>query len=179
MCADCAPIAIVGEETRGSLLDRATLTGLRIGDGMLAAEPAAPLESRRQARDGSTLVWGGADTPGPPPIVAPGVGAPILAAVSPMRPGHSIAVEYRVNGGPVLESIGVLEPRFREANARIFRAVVPAQPIGLVEFLPVIRFAGQPISARLLESEQSSRYQVGQGAPPVATSAAPPLAGLR
>jgi hypothetical protein len=64
----------------------------------------------------------------------------------------------------------VLEPRARDANSRVFRVVVPGQSNGLVEFLPVLRFAGQPISARLSETEQSSRYQVGCGATPLATS---------
>jgi hypothetical protein len=91
-----------------------------------------------------------------------------------MRPGHSVTVEYRVDGGPVREAMGVIEPRVHDADARIFRAVLPGQSSGLVEFLPVLRFAGQPISARLLESEQASRYQVGGGATPVATSDAPP-----
>ena len=179
-CAQTVRQSILGGETSRSLVEPATLSRLRIGDGILAADQAMPFGSTRQARDGSALWWGRADTPGPPQIVAPGVGAPILAAVSPMRPGHSIAVEYRLNGGPVREAIGVLEPRFHEASARIFRAVVPGQSDGLVEFLPVLRFAGQPISARLLESEQPSRYQVGSGATPVATPAtSPPQTTLR
>jgi hypothetical protein len=96
-----------------------------------------------------------------------------------MRPGHSVAVEYRVNGGPVREAIGVLEPRVLDANARIFRAVVPGQSDGLVEFLPVLRFAGQPISDRLSESEQSSWYRVGSGAAPVASSESLPETASR
>ena len=152
-------------------MEPATLTRLPFGDSILAAEQAMPRGTKCHASDGSTLRWGGIDTPGPPQIVAPGAGAPVLVAVSPMRPGQSVAVEYRVNGGPVREAIGILEPRVHDASARIFRAVVPGQSNGLVEFLPVLRFAGQPISARLLESEQSSRYQVGSGATPVATPA--------
>jgi hypothetical protein len=174
MCADCAPIAIVGGETSGSLIESATLSRARVGDEILAAKQALPLGSKRQARDGSALWWGHADTPGPPQIVAPGMAAPILTAVSPMRPGHSVAVEYRLNGGPVREAIGVLEPRVHEANARIFRTVVPGQSDGLVEFLPVLRFAGQPISSRLSEAEQSSWYKVGSGATSVANSESPP-----
>jgi Protein of unknown function (DUF3237) len=172
MCADCAAIVVVGGAS-ASLIEQATLSRLRFGDSILAAGQAIPLASRRLASDGSALWWGSVDTPGPPEIVAPGAGAPVLAAVSPTRPGHSVAVEYRVNGGPVREAIGVIEPRVHDANARIFRAVVPGQSSGLVEFLPVLRFAGQPISARLAESEQPSRYQVG-GAKPVATSDSPP-----
>jgi hypothetical protein len=102
-----------------------------------------------------------------------------LAAVSPIRPGHSVSVEYRVNGGPIREAIGVLEPRVHHASARIFRAVVPGQSDGLVEFLPVLSFAGQPISARLLETEQSSRYQVGSGATPAAPLDSPPQTASR
>jgi hypothetical protein len=134
-----------------------------------------PLVSKRLASDGSALWWGAADTPGPPQIVAPGAGAPVLAAVSPIRPGHSVAVEYRVNGGPIREAIGVLEPRVHDANARIFRAVVPGQPDGLVEFLPVLRFAGQPISARLSELDQCPWYRVGCASGPVLTSDLPPV----
>jgi hypothetical protein len=129
---------------------------------------------KHQASDGSALWWGGADTPGPPQIVARGAGAPVLVAVSPVRPGHSVAVEYRVNGGPVREATGVLEPRVHDANARIFRAIVPGQSDGLVEFLPVLRFAGQPISARLSELEQCPRYQVGCAGAPAASSELPP-----
>ena len=134
-----------------TLIEPATLSRLQFGDSMLAAEPAMRLASKRQASDGSALWWGGTDTPGPPQIVAPGAAAPVMVAISPMRPGHSVAVEYRVNRGPVREAIGVLEPRIHDAKARIFRAVVPGQSDGLVEFLPVLRFAGQPISTRLSE----------------------------
>jgi hypothetical protein len=146
---------------------------------MLAAEQARPLVSKGLASDGSALWWGGLDTPGPPQMVAPGAGAPVLAAVSPLRPGHSVAVEYRVNGGPVREAIGVLEPPVREAGARIFRAVVPGQSNGLVEFLPVLRFAGQPISARLAEVEQCPQYRVGCASGPVLTSDLPPATAPR
>jgi hypothetical protein len=87
-----------------------------------------------------------------------------------MRPGHAITVEYRVNGGPVRQAIGLLEPRVHDVNARMFRAVLPGQSDGLVEFLPVLRFAGQPISPRLGESPDCARYQVGCGAVTVATA---------
>jgi Protein of unknown function (DUF3237) len=156
-----------------SLIEPATLSGLRFRDSLLA-ERATPLASKRQASDGSALWWGGADTPGPPQTVAPRTEAPIMVAVSPMRPGHSVAVEYRVNGGPVREAIGVLEPRIHDAHARIFRAVVPGQSGGLVEFLPVLRFAGQAISTRLSEAAECPRYQVGDGPAPVETSGLPP-----
>lgn len=156
------------------LIEPATLSRLRFGDSMRAAGEAAPLAWKRQASDGSVLWLGGPETPTPPQIAAPGAQTPVLVAVSPIRPGHSVAVEYRLNGGPVRAAIGVLEPRLHDAQARIFRAVVPGQPDGLVEFLPVLRFAGQPISSRLAESEQCPRYQVGRGPAPVSTSNGPP-----
>jgi len=165
LCADCAAITPVGGEANGSLIESATLSRLQFGDRIRAADQALPLASKRKASDGSALWWGSADAPGPPQIVAPGIGAVVLAAVSPMRPGHSVAVEYRVNGGPIREAIGVLEPRIHDATARQFRAVLPGQSGGLVEFLPVLRFAGQPISIRLSETAECPRYQVGYGTP--------------
>jgi Protein of unknown function (DUF3237) len=147
------------------LIEPATLSRLQFGDRIRAAEQALPLASKRQASDGSALWWDSTDAPGPPKIVAPGVGTVVLVAVSPMRPGHSVAVEYRVDGGPIREAIGVLEPRIHDAKARKFRAVLPGQSGGLVEFLPVLRFAGQPISTRLSEAAECPRYQVGCGTP--------------
>ncbi len=47
------------------------------------------------------------------------------------------------------------------ASGRVFRAVLPGQSDGTVEFLPVLRFAGQPISPRLGESAECPRYRVG------------------
>ena len=47
----------------------------------------------RRARDGSGLWWGEADTPGPPPVISPGVAAPVTVAVSPVRPGHAVTVD--------------------------------------------------------------------------------------
>jgi hypothetical protein len=41
----------------------------------------------------------------------------------------------------------------------------------MVEFLPVLRFAGQPISPRLGQSAECPRYQVGHDAAPVETTA--------
>ena len=97
-------------------------------------------------------------------------------AVSPVRPGHAVTVEYRVNGGPVRQAIGLSEPRVDDASARLFRAVLPGQPRGTVEFLPVLRFAGQPISPRLGEQAECPRYEVGCGAGEIADSAAMPSA---
>jgi len=86
-----------------------------------------------------------------------------------VRPGHTVAVEYRSNGGPVRRTIAFPVPGLHNAT------LLPGQPSGLVEFLPVLRFAGQPISPRLTEAVDCPRYQVGGVASPVPTaSAAPP-----
>ena len=50
--------------------------------------------------------------------------ASVTVAVSPVRPGHAIAVEYRVNGGPVRQAIGLL----RAARSRCKRAYVSGGP---------------------------------------------------
>jgi len=54
----------------------------------------------------------------------------------------------------VRQTIAVPVPGAHNAPARLFRALLPGQPSGLVDFLPVLRFAGQPISPRLTESEK-------------------------
>jgi hypothetical protein len=100
--------------------------------------------------------------------------------VSPVRPGHAVAVDYRVNGGPVQQAMAVPVPGANDVQSRLFRALLPKQRGGLVEFLPVLRFAGQPISPRLADSDACARYQVGCGAAPdqTADSSATPGAEL-
>jgi acetoacetate decarboxylase len=136
--------------------------------GRAAAGPSA-----LRARDGSLLRWDRADRPSPAAIVAPATPATVMAGVSPVRPGHAVTVEYRVDGGPVRQSIGVPAPRAYDLHERIFRAVLPGQPGGLVEFLPVLRFAGQPISPHLGESAECSRYEVARAGGPIATAESP------
>jgi Protein of unknown function (DUF3237) len=97
----------------------------------------------------------------------------VTVAVSPVRPGHAVTVEYRVDGGAVHEVTATPELRNHEVNARLFRAVLPGQRSGAVEFLPVLRFAGQPISPRLGESVESNRYQVGRPAIAIGTAEPP------
>ncbi|HTU54158.1 MAG TPA: DUF3237 domain-containing protein [Acetobacteraceae bacterium] len=147
---------------------------------VLAAE-VAPMPSAQRACDGSVVRWGDADTPLPPGVVSPGAPTSVMAAVSPVRPGHAMTVDYRLNGGPLRQAIGLAEPRAHHRNGRLFRAVLPGQPGGLVEFLPVLRFAGQPISPRLGEADDYPSYRVGDSAPGEATppAAIPPgrLAG--
>ena len=106
----------------------------------------------------------------PPTAIAPGVPVFIEAAVAPVRPGHSLVVEHRLNGGPIRQAVGVLAPRRSDPSGRVFRAVLPAQSGGLVDYLPVLHFAGQPISPRLSESADSPRYRVGPVAAPTSES---------
>ena len=143
---------------------------------MIPTHPGGPAGFLRQARDGSVLRWGEADTQGPPHVVSPGFPTSITVAVSPVRPGHAVMVEYRTNGGPVRQAMALPVPGAHDANGRLFRALLPGQPIGLVDFLPVLRFAGQPISSRLTEVTDCPRYQVGSGAAPIATASATPHA---
>src|SRR5262249_8725710 len=156
-----------------SLIEPTTIS--RLTDRHIGSpEEVVPAGSRREARDGSVLWWGKADTPGPPQVVSAGLPTPITVAVSPVRPGHTVAVEYRSNGGPVRQTIAFPVPGPHNAPARPFRALWPGQPSGLVDFLPVLRFAGQPISPRLTESADHPQYQVGRGAAPVPTASAAP-----
>ena len=148
----------------------ATTNSLRLQTEEAPAAEAAPMPSMQRARDGSELRWGEADTPVPPAVISPGTPASVTVAVSPVRPGHAVTVEYRVNRGPVHRAIGLSEPRVHGANWRLFRADLPGQPAGTVEFLPVLCFAGQPISPRLGELAECPRYQVACGAAPVETT---------
>jgi Protein of unknown function (DUF3237) len=134
------------------------------------AATAARVPSMRRAQDGSELRWGEADTPVPPAVISPGTPASVTISVSPARPGHAVTVEYRIDGGPIRQVVAVSEPRVHGANACIYRALLPGQSHGMVEFLPVLRFAGQPISPRLGESAECPRYQVGWGAASVETA---------
>jgi Protein of unknown function (DUF3237) len=134
-----------------------------------------PLTQR--ARDGSVLRWGEADTPLPQAVIPPGLPTSITVAVSPVRPGHAVTVEYRVNGGPVRQAMALPVPGAHNANVRLFRALLPGQTGGLVDFLPVLRFAGQPISPRLIESADCPRYRVGGGAAPVAIAGSSTMPG--
>jgi len=159
-----------------SLIEPATISRLGYRDNRIPSDPGGPAGFMRQARDGSVIRWGAADTPAPPDGISPGRPAPITIAVSPVRPGHAVTVEYRANGGPVRQAMALPVPGAHTTNERLFRALLPGQPSGLVDFLPVLRFAGQPISPRLTESQDCPCYQVGGGAAPGATASATPHA---
>jgi hypothetical protein len=155
------------------LTDLAKISPLGLRDTSALTDSIAPAGFLREARDGSILRWGETGMPGPAQIVPPGIAPPVTVAVAPMRPGHTVSVEYRVNGGPVRQAIALPDPPTSNPTGRLFRAVLPAQSGGLVEYLPVLRFAGQPISPRLGELAETSRYQVGGGALPL-VAAQPP-----
>jgi len=121
----------------------------------------------QRARDGSVMSWGTADAPAPPSVADPGAPVAIAVAVSPIRPGHVVTVDYRVDGGPLRQVTALPEARAQGLNSRLFHAILPGQTGGLVEFLPVLRLAGQPMSPRLEESAELLRYDVGRSRAPV------------
>ncbi|HTB27481.1 MAG TPA: hypothetical protein VK715_00890, partial [Steroidobacteraceae bacterium] len=84
--------------------DRPTDSILPSPPGSVSAVQHAVPSSMLQALDGSKLRWGGANTPGPVALMPAGAPASITIGVSPVRPGHAVTVEYRVNGGPVRET---------------------------------------------------------------------------
>jgi hypothetical protein len=122
---------------------------------------------RLRARDGSELRWGESEAPWPGSVVPFGAPFPVTVAVSPVRQGHAVVVEYRVDGGPVRQVNAVPGPRAGNTNARTFRATLPGQRSGLVEFVPVLRFAGQPISPRLGKLAEPPSYQVRNATAPI------------
>jgi hypothetical protein len=159
-CAGCGKaISGLSGGLPASASPPATPTSLRLQTKKTPTAQLASLPAMQRARDGTELRWGYADTPVPPAVISPGAPASIAVAVSPVRPGHAVTVEYRINGGPVRQAIGLSEPRLDGANGRVFRAILPGQSDGTVEFLPVLRFAGQPISPRLEESAECPWYQ--------------------
>lgn len=105
-----------------------------------------------RARDGSQVAWRGDDAA--PPC--------IRIAVAPVRPGHSVTLEIRRDGGPVEEIAAAPEWRAPTSGERVYRALLPQPLTGALEVLPVLRFAGQPISPRM------SQPQAAPSAPPVA-----------
>jgi hypothetical protein len=92
-----------------------------------------------RARDGSRVTWRSED----------GASSCIRIAVAPVRPGHSVVLECRVDGGPVTEIVAAPEWRLPATAERVFRAHLASGSTGGLEVLPVLRFAGQPVSARL------------------------------
>ncbi len=139
--------------------ERPTDSILRLPLGSVSGVPHSLSDSILQALDGSKLRWGGANTAEPMTLTHAGAPASIAVTVSPVRPGHAVTVDYRVNGGPIRETTAQPDYCLQAFGERIFRAGFPAPLDGLVEFLPVLRFAGQPISPRLANSVEPSRFQ--------------------
>lgn len=128
---------------------------------------------QQPARDGSTMSWGTVETPAVPATVTAGTPVEVAVAVSPIRPGHAVTVDYRVDGGPLRQVTASPGTRARNVNARLFRASIPAHAQGRVSFLPVLRLAGQPLTPRLGESGTALEYEIPAGAPPSGEAAAP------
>jgi Protein of unknown function (DUF3237) len=126
-----------------------------------------PASSGLRASDGSVLRWGESNAPGPASFVPPGTAANVTVAVSPVRVNHAVTIDYRVDDGPVREVTATPAPCAANGAARLFRAILPGQSIGLVEFLPVLRLFGRAISPRLLDSTERATYRVGGSAAPV------------
>ena len=120
-----------------------------------ALESSPPSGSLR-ARDGSTLVWACEGAPKDKHSAAP---RSLAIRVSPARPGHSVMLEHRIDGGPVTEQVAQPELRPSAPGERLFKAAIPPCAGGLLEFLPVLRFAGQPISSRLVETPTPPRFE--------------------
>lgn len=140
----------------------------------------------KRAADGSLMWWGADDTPGPPALVPPGVPVTLTVAVAPIKPGQSLTLEYRLDGGSVRRLHCSPAPRDPSRSAaRMFQVSLPAQSAGVVEYLPVLSVAGQALTPGLGAATEVSRYQIagpatpavpgaGQGAPPDSPSAGRP-----
>jgi Protein of unknown function (DUF3237) len=149
-----------------------------VNSGEAARSP--PPSSGLRASDGSVLRWGEYDAPGPAPIVPPGTATAVAVTVSPIRLNHGVTIDYRVDDGPVREVIATPAPRAPNGATRLFRAILPGQSFGLVEFLPVLRLFGRPISPRLSDSTDRASYRVGAAAVPIETDdSATPALGAR
>jgi len=128
----------------------------------------------QHALDGSTMRWHLPGLPGLPglpedvgdvPAQVPAMAAvPVAITLSPVRPGHAVTVEWRVDGGPVREVMAVPAARSAGGETRAYTAMVPGCAAGDVHCLPVLRQAGQPLTPRLGEpGAVPGRYRV---APP-------------
>lgn len=119
------------------------------------------------ARDGSSLWWGTSESSIIPMTVTPGSDLPLTVLVSPVKPGHSVCVQFRVNRGPIQQVTAVSAHHQVSTHAAMrattFHASIPAQPSGEIELLPVLHYAGQPISPGLQDGVRSLRYRIEPG----------------
>lgn len=104
--------------------------------------------------DGSRLEW---TIPTP---ASPGSGhqpIPITIAVTPHRPAHVLTLEYRVDGGPIQRLPALPHPVGMDPATRSFVAVLPGGLGGVVDCLPVLLLAGQPVSPSLATAPSASQ----------------------
>lgn len=106
-----------------------------------------------RARDGSEVAWRGDD----------GASPCIRIAVAPVRPGLSVTLDIRLDGGPVTELAAAPEWPLPAGKERRYTARLPQPLAGALEALPVLRFAGQPISPRLAQTPAAA---IAPRAPP-------------
>lgn len=136
--------------------------------GWPGAKPSTFADDVLQATDGSILRWRAAENLAIDPAGVRGKGVPVTISVSAGRPGHSVTVEYRVNGGSIREIAALPEVCVLAPNARMFQAILPGPGDCALEYLPVLRLFGQPVSPRLSEVAAPSRQSI----PPVSAVAA-------
>ncbi len=103
--------------------------------------------------DGSRLEW----TIQAPASPAPGQPMAITIAVTPHRPGHALTLEYRIDGGPVRTVPALPHPAEPGTATRVFVAVLPAGLLGVVDCLPVLLLAGQPVSPSLATASSAGQ----------------------
>jgi hypothetical protein len=91
------------------------------------------------ANDGSKVAWRGEQSAVPC----------IRIAVTPARPGHSVSLDLRLADGPIIALAATPDWGAPSPGERLYRAVLPQPLAGAWEALPVLRFAGQPVSPRM------------------------------
>ena len=129
----------------------------RAPDFAIVGRTLREIHGSLRAADGSNVSWRGDD----------GASPCIRVTVAPVRPGHSVMLEYSCDGGPVTELVAGPEWIGPARGERVYRAMLPKTQGGLLEVLPVLRFAGQPISPRL------ARTPTLAPAPPRGSTCAP------
>jgi hypothetical protein len=72
------------------------------------------------AQDGSQVAWRGED----------GAVPRIRVAVSPVRPGHSVSLDLRVDGGPISGLVAAPDWGAPASGERVYQAILPQAPKG-------------------------------------------------
>jgi hypothetical protein len=128
--------------------------------------------------DGSRLEWAIPAPVSPDSRGGAGQPIPITIAVTPHRPAHVLTLEYRVDGGPIQAVQALPQPAELDTATRAFVAVLPGGLRGVVDCLPVLLLAGQPVSPSLATaSAASQRLHLGDSSSldPVSISPGPSL----